>query len=171
MKVIAIAAVGKNGVIGKGNDLPWDIPEDMRFFKDSTRDAIVLMGRKTLQSLGKPLPHRINAVITRDQGFQMDQVQVFHSIESAITYYKGNSSLSDKTLFVIGGAEIYKLSRAFLDEIWLTEIDADFEGDVYFPDYSQGELNLNSFERIQSKPKLDLNSPYEYRFSRFLKKK
>ena len=82
MKVIAIAAVAKNGVIGNGSELPWNIPEDMKFFRDSTRDQIVIMGRKTLDSLGKPLPKRENAVITRNQAFKVEGAQVFSDVKS-----------------------------------------------------------------------------------------
>ncbi len=169
MKIIAIAAVSKNGVIGHGSELPWDIPEDMKFFKESTRNQIVLMGRKTLDALQKPLPNRENAVITRDLGFKREGVRVFHDLESALAFYRGNQSFQDKILFVIGGAEIYKLSLPFLDEIWLTEIEEECFGDVYFPHYQNGAFNFVGFSQVESKPKKDMSSSYHYRFSRFLK--
>ena len=170
MKIIAIAAVSKNGVIGKGLELPWNIPEDMKFFKDSTRGHIVLMGRKTLDALGKPLPNRENAVITRDQSFKREGVHVFHSLESAITHYKADGAFQNQILFVIGGAEIYKLSLSFLDEVWLTEIDQEVEGDIYFPFYKNGVFDFSAFSLAESKPKKDESSSYSYRFSVFLKK-
>lgn len=169
MKLIAIAAVAKNGVIGKGSDLPWDIPEDMKFFRDSTRSHIILMGRKTFNSLGKALPHRENAVVTRDVNFKAEGVQVFHSIESAITHYKGSPEFRGQTLFVIGGSEIYRAALSFVDEVWLTEIDHDFEGDIYFPYYKNGVFDFTAFSRTESHPKQDLNSPYFYTFSVFSK--
>src|ERR1035437_273698 len=88
MKVIAIAAVGKNGVIGKENGLPWNIPEDMKFFREATRDQIVIMGRKTLDSLGKPLPKRENAIITRNSNFKIENARVFTDVGSAIQFYR-----------------------------------------------------------------------------------
>ena len=169
MKVIAIAAVSKNGVIGKGSELPWNIPEDMKFFRDSTRDQIVLMGRKTLDALGKPLPRRENAVVTRDLNLKREGVKVFHSLESAITFYKGDASFQGKTLFVIGGADIYKLSFPFLDEIWLTEIEEECEGDIYFPYYKNGALDFTGFSKVSADPKKDSSSSFHYSFSRFLK--
>src|ERR1035437_1888912 len=88
MKVIAIAAVAKNGVIGNGSELPWSIPEDMKFFREATRDQIVIMGRKTLDSLGKPLPKRENAIITRNVNFKVENARVFSAVKSAIQYYR-----------------------------------------------------------------------------------
>ena len=170
MKVIAIAAVGKNGVIGvnaeSGMTLPWDIPEDMKFFKDSTRDHIVLMGRKTFQALGKALPKRENAVITRDVNFKAENVSVFQDIRVAIEFYQSKQEFyKDKILFVIGGAEIYSLSLPFLDEIWLTEIDSVFEGNVFFPKFSEGKLHLGNFKFSKKlKEKTDHQSGWNYQF-------
>jgi dihydrofolate reductase len=113
LKIIAIAAVGKNGVIAKGQDLPWTIPEDMKFFRDSTRDHIVIMGRKTYQALGSAMPKRKNAVITRDQNFKLVDAKIFHDLNDAIAFYKNQKELAAKTIFIIGGAEIYKLSIRF----------------------------------------------------------
>lgn len=168
MKVIAIAAVGRNGVIGRSGQLPWDLPEDMRFFRDSTRGQIVIMGRKTYESLGKALPKRENAVLTRDPAWQAADAVVFGSLESAIMHYRGRPELADRSLFVIGGGEIYTLSLPLLDEIWLTEIDADFEGDAFFPQYFEGRLRVPGFSRFSSSPQSEkLPSGLCYRFSRF----
>ncbi len=169
MKVVAIAAVSRNGVIGKNNDLPWNIPEDMKFFRDATRGHIVLMGRKTLDSLKNPLPKRENAVITRDVNFKKEGTTVFHSLESAITHYKGDSKFKDQILFVIGGEEIFRLSLTFLDEIWLTEIHQDIEGDVYFPNYQTGEFSFGPFKRGNIRNQTDRESEYSYSFSVFSK--
>ncbi len=171
MKVIAIAAVDRNGLIGKDSELPWNIPEDMKFFKDATREQIVIMGRKTYDSLGKALPKRENAVITRDLKWHASDARVFNDLLSAIQYFKGNLALQDKTIFIIGGAEIYSLSVPYLDEIWLTEIDAEFEGNVYFPFYRNGCLELASFTRVSSRPQSDLHEgSVRYVFSTYLKK-
>ncbi len=169
MKIIAIAAVGKNGVIGNGSELPWNIPEDMKFFKDSTRDQIVVMGRKTYQSLGKALPKRENGVITRDQNFKVADAHVFHHLADALSYYRTHHSVPEKTIFVIGGAEIYSLAIPYLNEIWLTEIDAEFKGDVFFPHYKNGNLALPDFKKELFKSQTDFTTtPYRYTFSRFV---
>jgi dihydrofolate reductase len=168
MKVIAIAAVGRNGVIGRGGQLPWDLPEDMRFFRESTRGQIVVMGRKTYESLGKALPKRENAVLSRDAEFKAPDARVFLTLEGAISHFRGRSDLADRSLFVIGGGEIYTLSLPLLDEIWLTEIDSDFEGDAYFPNYSEGELKVSGFSRVAARPQQEtLPSGLRYVFSRF----
>ena len=169
MKVVAIAAVGKNGVIGKGNSLPWNIPEDMKFFRDSTRDQIVVMGRKTYQALGKALPKRENAVITRDLNFKLNDARVFHALPDVLSYYRTYRELSEKTVFIIGGAEIYSLALPFLDEIWLTEIDADFEGDVFFPHYKNGKFESTAFKKELMHTQQDfVSSPYHYSFNRYV---
>jgi dihydrofolate reductase len=165
VKIIAIAAVGKNGVIGKGSELPWHIPEDMKFFRDSTRGHAVVMGRKTYEALGKALPGRENAVITRNPEFKPADARVFDNLKAAIESLRPGVEASGKDLFVIGGAEIYALSFPFLDGIWLTEIDADFEGDVFFPSYENGQLRVPGFRPERRLPKQDLSgSPYAYRF-------
>ena len=168
MKVIAIAAVGKNGVIGKGNELPWNIPEDMQFFRDSTREQVVIMGRKTYFSLKKALPKRENSVISRDVKFQLPDARVFHSLEASISYYRSRSEFSGKDIFIIGGAEIYALSLPLLDEIWLTEIDAEFEGEVRFPNYYDGALKLDGFSVTPIRAQEDfLSTSFRYRFLRY----
>ena len=170
MKIIAIAAVAINGIIGKGSELPWNIPEDLKFFRDSTRDQVVLMGRKTYQALGKALPKRKNGIITRDLKFTANDADVFQSIEKGIEYYQNQSELSGKILFIIGGAEIYNVSRAFLDELWLTEINEEVEGDVYFPQYHSGNLAWSEFRREKLGDQNDfVSSSFHYQFSRFLK--
>ncbi len=171
MKIIAIAAVARNGIIGKGSELPWSIPEDMKFFRDSTREQIVLMGRKTYQALGKALPKRENGVITRDKEFIAPDAKVFHSLEEGIEYYRSQESLANKVLFVIGGAEIYALSRKHLDEVWLTEIESEVDGDIYFPDYRGASLHWNEFERTKLGDQKDFeSSSFRYQFSRFVRR-
>lgn len=171
MKVIAIAAVGKNGVIGNGNELPWNIPEDMKFFREATRDQIVIMGRKTLDSLGKPLPKRENAIITRNSEFKIEGALVFSDVKNAIDHYRGQEkSFSGKNIFIIGGAQIYEASMQYLDEIWLTEIEQEFTGDVFFPFYRDGKLQRDEFFLAQTCLKQDSQSPFQYRFNQFRRK-
>ena len=171
MKVIAIAAVGKNGSIGKENGLPWNIPEDMSFFKRSTRNQIVLMGRKSFDAIGKALPHRENGVITRDPVWKRDGVLVFHDIKTAIDFYKNDSRFIGKELFVIGGSEIYLLSFPMLDEVWLTEIETEFEADAFFPFYMRGKLERPEFEITSREPQKDfVQTSHRYSFNRYTRK-
>ncbi len=151
-------------MIGRGSELPWDIPEDMKFFRDSTRGQIVLMGRKTYDSLGKALPARRNAVITRNTSWSVPDAEVYSDLPSALKALKPVALSEGKTIFVIGGAEIYSLSLPFLDEVWLTEIDSDFEGDVFFPLYREGRFEAAGFVKGGVREQSDSVSPFHYRF-------
>ena len=126
-----IAAVSKNGVIGVDNKLPWDLPEDLKRFKELTTGNVVIMGRKTYESIGKPLPNRINIVITRNKDFFVPGVITTNSLESALLKAGG-----DKHIFIIGGGEIYKQSIGFADKLYITEVDMEVEGDTKFPTIS-----------------------------------
>jgi dihydrofolate reductase len=171
MKIVAIAAVSKNGVIGKDHELPWTIPEDMKFFRDETREHIVVMGRKTFDSLGKPLPKRDNAVITRDASWKRDGVLVFSNLEMTLKHYRERSEqFENKILFVIGGAEIYKISLPYLDEVWLTEIDSLVEGNVFFPDFKAGVFHRPEFVEIHRQAQADQASSYRYSFVRYARR-
>ena len=171
MKIISIAAVAKNGVIGKGSALPWDLPEDMKFFKDSTRNHIVVMGRKTYEALGHALPKRENAVISRDLNLKLPDARVFQALEMALQFYQGQKELQNKTLFIIGGAEIYSLAMPFVDEIWITEIHENFEGDIYFPDYRNGQFERPEFSQTLLKEQVDLiSTPIRFQILRYARK-
>lgn len=122
-----IAAIAKNGVIGNQGKLPWHLPEDLKHFKETTLGHPIVMGRKTFESIGKPLPGRENIVLTRDQTFQGKGVTVIHSLADAIENHP------DEEIFVIGGAEIYQLALPLADKLYLTLIDQEFPGDTYFP--------------------------------------
>lgn len=134
MIVSAIAALSKNRVIGKNNDLPWRLPDDMRFFMETTKGHYVIMGRKNYDSLDskfKPLPQRTNIVITRQKDFDAPGCTVMHAVEPAIETARQHSEIE---CFIIGGAEIYKLAMPHTTRLYLTEIDAHVEGDTYFPE-------------------------------------
>jgi dihydrofolate reductase len=129
--VALVVAMARNGVIGRDNGLPWGrLPEDLKHFKAVTLGKPVLMGRKTYESIGKPLPGRTNFVLTRDRGWKAEGVVAVHSLDEALTgdYVSG-----------IGGAEIYRLLLPVANRIYLTRIDADVSGDTVFPpiDYSE----------------------------------
>lgn len=133
-RVSAIAAIGKNRELGKGNNLLWCIPHDLARFKSITMGHPVIMGRKTFESIGRPLPGRPNIIITRDKSFEAEGCLVTHSIEGAFEEAK---DLDDEEVFIIGGGEIYKQAMPYVDKLYLTLIHDEKEGDVFFPDYSE----------------------------------
>ncbi|WP_199101609.1 dihydrofolate reductase [Aquitalea sp. ASV11] len=129
-----VAAKARNGVIGINNTLPWHLPEDLKHFKAVTLGKPVLMGRKTYDSIGRPLPGRRNIVITRQSDWQADGVEVAHSLEQALEMADGVAEVC-----LIGGADLYRQAMALADALRLTEIDADFDGDACFPEVSTAD--------------------------------
>lgn len=133
MIVSLIAALAKNRVIGKNNDLPWRLPDDMKYFMETTKGHCVIMGRKNYDSLPKkfkPLSDRTNIVVTRQQNFEAAGCIVVHSMEDALAVAKQHQ---EKEVFVMGGAEIYAQALSLANRLYLTEIDAEIEGDTFFP--------------------------------------
>lgn len=128
MILTVIAAVARNGAIGKDNALLWRLPEDLQFFKRTTIGSPIIMGRKTFDSIGKPLPGRRNIVITRNTGWLAAGIEVAHSLETAL-----HLVADVPRVFVIGGAQIYAEALPHADELVLTEVSRNFEGDVFFP--------------------------------------
>lgn len=129
MTVSAIVAVAKNGVIGSDNQIPWHLPNDLRFFKKHTTGHHVIMGRVTYLSLGRPLPNRTNVVITRNPHFVAEGCMVVNSIEEALALALKNG---ETEAFIIGGATIYEAAMPYLDRIYLTEVDLEPKGDTQF---------------------------------------
>ena len=125
-----VAALARNGVIGRGNTLPWHLPEDLKYFKRLTLGQPVLMGRRTWDSIGRPLPGRANLVLTRHAGFTAAGGTVVHSLGEALAAAGAVAALR-----VIGGAELYRLCLPTAKVLYLTEVDAVVEGDVYFPSW------------------------------------
>ena len=125
-----IVAMAQNGVIGRDNSMPWRLPEDLKRFRAFTHGKPILMGRKTFESIGRPLEGRSNLVLTRDRSWFAHGVIVVHSVEEALT----QASASDE-LVVIGGAEIYRLVLPFARRIYLTHVHADVQGDITFPEF------------------------------------
>lgn len=148
MKLAIIVAAAKNGVIGRNNQLPWHLPQDLKYFKTVTLGKPVIMGRKTFESIGKPLPGRVNIVITRNKDWVADGVIVTNSFEQALSEAQkvldANSLLTSEVM-VIGGAEIYRSSLQFADRIYLTRIDLEPDGDAFFdvPDEAEWALESN----------------------------
>jgi dihydrofolate reductase len=161
MVVSAIAAMSKNRVIGVDNDLPWQLPADMKYFMRTTRGHHVAMGRKTFESMGVPLKARTNIVITRDPFYTATGILVAHSLHEALEIAAANE---ETEVFVIGGSEIYRLAIPVLDRIYLTEIDLFVEkGDAFFPDFNMDEWRLVS----QENHKPDERNKHSYTFKIF----
>ena len=161
MKVSLIVAVSENGVIGKDNDLVWDLPNDMRFFKETTMGHHVIMGRKNFESIPhkyRPLPNRTNIVITRQSYYKAEGCIVINSVETALEIAKNNG---DTEPFIIGGGQIYKiaLENNLVDRIYLTKIHHTFDGDTFFPELSSDWEEVNKTEN-----KADEKHKYNYDF-------
>jgi dihydrofolate reductase len=131
-RITIIAALARNGAIGKDNRMPWHITDDLKRFKALTLRHPVVMGRKTFHSIGKSLPGRDNIVITRSHAFAASGCRVVHSLAEALTAAQGAPEV-----FVIGGAEIYALALPMADSLQLTEVDAAIDGDAYFPNFDR----------------------------------
>jgi len=130
--VSLIVAVAKNGVIGVNNTLPWHLSEDLKHFKSLTTGHTIIMGRKTYESIGRPLPNRRNIVISRNSNTSYEGVEVVHSLEDAFSI-----STNDKEVFVIGGSNIYEQALSFVDQLYITEIKKSFLGDAFFPEINK----------------------------------
>jgi dihydrofolate reductase len=130
MTLTAIVAMTPERVIGKEGDLPWHLPEDLKFFKRQTSGHPIVMGRKTFDSIGRPLPKRQNIVMTRDQNWQHDGAETIHHPDDLTSL-----NLLDPLAFIIGGAEIYRLFLPHLDELLITHVHQPHPGDTIFPEY------------------------------------
>lgn len=142
MKVILIAAMAANRVIGRDNKIPWHIPEELRFFKRTTMGFPVIMGRLTYESINRPLPGRQNIVISRNSEYKVDGVDNVTSINKAL------SITGDyEKVFILGGSQIFEHTLGLADNIILTVLDRDVEGEIYFPDFSDEEFQEIAKER------------------------
>ena len=148
-----IVAVAENGVIGDKNSLLWHIKEDMRFFRQKTTSHPVIMGRKTYDSLGRPLPNRTNVVISRTIN-HIEGCTVVHSLEEAIALFP-----SEEEIFIIGGAQIYAQALAIADRMYITHIEHSYEGDTSFPEWNRAEW------RLIEKESLPCGENFRYPFS------
>jgi dihydrofolate reductase len=131
MKLSLIVAVAENGVIGHNNQLIWHLPNDLKQFKRLTTGHCIIMGRKTFESIGKPLPNRTSIIISRNTDFQVEGCITVSSLENAISAAK---KIENEEAFIIGGAEIYRLALPIIDKIYLTEVHHAYEGDTLFPE-------------------------------------
>ncbi|MFL6559494.1 MAG: dihydrofolate reductase [Bacillus sp. (in: firmicutes)] len=157
-----IVAMDENRVIGKDNQLPWHLPEDLKFFKRVTMGHPIAMGRKTHESIGRVLPGRENIVITRQVNYQSEDCTVFYSIEDFVK----NSKKQSEEIFVIGGAEIFNETFEFADRLYITLIHEKFAGDTFFPEFDRSKWELVSSE----KGLMDEKNPYDYEFKIYERK-
>jgi len=150
-----IWAMDNNRLIGKDNALPWKLPADMAWFKASTMGKPILMGRKTYESIGRPLPGRTNLILTRQTGLKIDGCRVIHSLDEALVTVPDADEI-----MVMGGAEIYALLLDQADRLYITEIDGAFEGDAWFPEFDRDQWQ--EIRRESHQP--DEKNAYAYAF-------
>ena len=133
LPVSIVVAVADNGVIGRGNALPWDLPDDLQHFKRTTMGRPIVMGRKTFESIGRPLPGRLNIILTRDPSWTASGVSVASSIEQAIDLAEGQAFIDGAdSVMVIGGAEVYRQALPFASRAFVTRVHGHIDGDAFF---------------------------------------
>lgn len=161
--ITIIAAIGKNNELGKGNDLIWHLPADLKRFKKVTSGHHIIMGRNTFESIGKPLPNRTTIIITRNIAYTKEGCLIVNSIEEAIELSKNNSEV-----FIIGGAQIYKqaIESNLVDKLDITLVHENFEADVYFPKIDSSVWKEVSREDFIA----DEKNKYDYSFVSYVKK-
>ncbi len=148
--IILIAAVAENGVIGAGNQLPWKLSADLKRFKSLTLGHTLIMGRKTFDSIGRPLPGRTTIVITRDRGWTREGVTVAHNLDEALAKAHGE-------IFIAGGGEIYAQAMARADRLYITHVKEPFDGDAKFP-----AIDAHEWRAVEREPHLDEALPFEF---------
>ena len=146
-----IVAKASNNVIGAKNDLIWHLPNDLKHFKNLTSGHPIIMGRKTFESLGRPLPNRTNIVVTRDKDWQAENIEKEFSLEKAIE----SAKKINEDIYIIGGGNIYKQAMEFADVLYITEVHHEFEGDTYFPEIDEEiweEVDRENFMKDEKHP-------------------
>jgi dihydrofolate reductase len=160
-KLSIIVAMAKNRTIGVNNTLPWRCPEDLKHFKALTMGHHMIMGRKTFDSIGKPLPGRTTVVVTRDAHLKIEGCLIAHSLQEAIELCS-----DDAEAFIVGGAEIYSQSLQLADTLYITEIQQDVEGDAHFPEFDRNTWRETARDvRTQETPQ-----PLDYHFVTYCRK-
>jgi dihydrofolate reductase len=161
MSLSLIVAMTKNRIIGKDNQMPWHLPADLAWFRQNTTGKPVIMGRKTFESIGRPLPKRTNIVLSR-QPFEHDGVIWKDSLESAVDFVRDS-----KEIMLIGGGQLFNEYLSQADRLYLTEIQTELDGDTFFPSINWDEWHIE-FEQYRP---ADAQNPYDCRFLILLKKK
>ncbi len=160
MSLSIIVAMAQNRTIGVNNTLPWRCPEDLKHFKALTMGHHMIMGRKTFDSIGKPLPGRTTVVVTRDKSLKIEGCVIAHSLQDAVAACK-----NDNEIFIVGGADIYAQSLQLADTLYITEIQQEVMGDAHFPEFARSEwMEISRERRSQQEPQ-----PLEYHFVTYRK--
>ena len=128
-----IVAADEKNTIGKDNDLIWHLPDDLKFFKQTTSGHAIIMGRRTFESVGKPLPKRVNIIITRDKSYLQEGCVIVHTLEDALS----EAFKTDEHPFIVGGEQIYRLALPIADRVYLTRVHHQFDGDRHFPELGE----------------------------------
>jgi dihydrofolate reductase len=158
MIISLIVAVSENNVIGKDNQLPWKLSADLKRFKYYTKGKAVIMGRKTYESIGNPLPDRINIVLTHQKGFKPEKTVVFSDLSSAFNFAADNGL---EEVFVIGGSNIYEQTFALADRIYLTKVHTEIEGgDSFFPEINMDDWDIVDEESVKKDDKNQFDSTF-----------
>lgn len=165
LEVVHVVALDQNRCIGKGNDLPWHISADLKHFKEITQGGVVVMGRKTLESMGRALPKRSNWVITRDPNWSFEGVQTALTIEDALNQAINDVKQSEQPdrIFIIGGGEIFKQTLDIADRLELTHVELDVQGDTHYPEIP------NEFKKVSSEKQFDEKTGIKFEFARYQK--
>lgn len=159
MLLSSIVATGLNNEIGKDNKLLWHLPADLKFFKTTTMGCPIIMGRKTYEAIGRILPGRKNIIISRNSDLKIEGAEIYTSFESML------KSCDAEKAFIIGGAEIYKMSLPYVNEIYRTLVKANFEADTHFPEIKPGEFNLV----WQEEHAKDEKNNFDYTYQKFVR--
>jgi len=164
MIISAIVAVSNNNAIGIDNDLPWHMPADLKYFKETTKGHYVLMGRKSFDSVGRPLPGRTNIIITRNTEFQHSGIHVFNTISDGLLFAK---NAEQEELFILGGSNIYSQTQNIWDKLYITKVDVHIpNATAFFPD-----INYKDWDLISEDPhKANEKNKYDYNFCLYQRK-
>ncbi|MGE8540858.1 MAG: dihydrofolate reductase [Acinetobacter sp.] len=165
LEVVHVVAMDQQRCIGKGNDLPWHISADLKHFKEITQGGVVVMGRKTLESMGRILPKRVNWVITRDASWSYEGAKIAHSIEDALNQAAADVLASEKpnSIFIIGGGEIFKQTIDIADRLELTHVELDVQGDAHYPAIPE------HFKKVQTAQHIDDKTGIAFEFATYQK--
>jgi len=164
MKLSLIVAQSKNRVIGNNNELPWRLPKDLQYFKRVTLGKPIIMGRKTYDSIGRPLPGRVNIVISSNQALVIEGVTVVTSLQGALDLAKVVCEEQEiDEVMVMGGAQVYRQALPLVDRLYITQVDAVIDGDAFFP-----EIDYSHYQQVDDEQHFaDESNPYNYQFLTF----
>jgi len=158
MKISLVVAMSKNRVIGKDGDIPWKLSDDQKNFRKITMDHPIIMGRKTHESIGRPLDGRLNIILTRDQNYKAQDCTVVHTLDEAI-----KTSGDVEEVFIIGGEAIYEMCLPQTDRIYLSKVQVNIDGDTFFP-----ELDMNDWTIIQQESHLETDDKHTYPYNYYI---